>query len=136
MKRQYELRGVDSVFNLHGECAEDPARVLRERQAQAKAQADAEAYALKCQKTFEQCPGFVGCDAPRGPGQVGHVIVEPGLVADAMQYLKRRFVVNQNLELDAGSGLCLQVASRSRPVKGKRTVRVHFTKPVQFELSL
>ena len=136
MKRQFELAGAESVFNLRCECGADPLRVLREQAEAERQRAEAEAYAQKCQKSFEQCPGFIGCDAPRGPAQVGRVVVEPGQVAEAMAYLKRRFRVNQNLELDAGRGLCLEVASRPRSVRGKRTVRVAFGKPVQFELGL
>lgn len=136
MKRQCELPMAEAVFNLRCECGADPDRVVREQADAKRRQAEAEAFAQKCQKSFEQCPGFIGCDAPKGPGLIGRVVVEPGQVAEAMEYLRRRFRVNQNLELDAGRGLCLEVASRPRKVRGARSVRVNFAKPVQFELSL
>lgn len=130
---QKELPGSETVFNLRCECGEDPERVLRESNEAKKRKAEAEAYAARCQKTLESCPGFIGCDAPAGQGQRGVVVVEPGLVGEAMTFLRRRFSVNENLQLDAGRGICLEVASRIRKVTGKRRVAVTFAKPVQFQ---
>lgn len=133
---QHELPQAWEVFNLHGECAEDPLRVIREREAAAKAEAEAKAFALRCQKTFEQCPGFVGCDAPRGPGLAGRVVVDPAFAAEARDFLKKRFHVNESLELDAGGSLAIEVAARQRSKPGQRRARVMFDKPVQFEFDL
>lgn len=133
---QTELPQAWEVFNLHGQCAEDPLRVEREREAADQAEAQAKAFAERCQKTFEQCPGFVGCDAPRGPGLPGRVVVEPAFAAEARDYLKKRFHVNESLELDAGGGLAIEVAARRKSKPGQRRVRVMFDKPVQFEFAL
>lgn len=138
MKRnqQNELPEVGQVFNLHGECGLDPERVLRERLAAERAEAERQAYTARCQLTLEKCPGFIGCDAPRGPGLAGRIVVEPGHVEAAVAFLKRRFQVNERMDLEAGQGLCLELISRRQASRGMRSVKVSFAKPVQFELAL
>lgn len=134
---QTELPVIGQVFNLHGECGEDPQRLLREREAAAKAEAEARAFAERCQLTLAKCPGFIGCDAPKGPGLSGKVVVEPGCAAEARDFLKKRFHVNELLELDAGGGLALEVAARNRgKSNSQKRNRLPFERPVQYELQL
>ncbi len=133
--QQRELSHIGEVFNLHSECGQDPARLARERAEAELRERAARLYAAKYQKTFEQCPGFVGCDSPQGPGRSGRVVVDPAHAEAARVWLKRRFSVNENLSLDAGAGLVFEVRTRNKSRTGTR-VKVSFDKPVQFELAL
>lgn len=122
------------AFNLSGESGDDPERVERERRETERLQQEARELELKMQQTLADCPGFVGCDA----GSVqGRVVVEPGRVTEAMQWLKRRFHVSENLELSSDNGLAIDVQSRIRSCKtGGRSRRVSFVRVEQFELAL
>lgn len=122
------------AFNLAGEVGDDPERIERERRDAERRQQEARELEAKMQRTLAECPGFVGCDA----GSVqGRVIVEPGRVTEAMQWLKRRFHVSENLELSSDNGLAIDVQSRTRTCKsGGRSRRVSFVKVEQFELAL
>jgi hypothetical protein len=85
----------------------------------------------KAQRTFKECPGFVGSDDPE------HVVVEPALAMEAFQWLKRRFHVNEKVELSTDSGLCIEVRPRvRRSPSGQRRARVSFAPAEQFKLAL
>lgn len=139
MKRtpQFELPVAGEVFNLSSEHGFDAWLHEHERFEQAKAEAEAKAYEAKMQRTLEQCPGFTTCDPPTGPGSHGKVVVEPGKTLEAFRWLKRRFHVNENLELSGDIGLVLEIAPRIRRVTaGGRKVKVRFGRPEQFSLPL
>lgn len=130
---------VRNCFNLAGEQAEDPERVAREAaEARQRARGAAE-YQKRMQKTFSQCPGFVGADAPAGPGMPGRVTFEPAKAVEAIAWLKRRFRVDERLDLSTDSGLCVEIITKRKPgLPGAcNSRRVHqFGKPEQFELTL
>lgn len=132
---QYDLPVAGAVFNLAGERGEDPERVARERAAAERANREAKAYQDRMQKTFAACPGFIGGDAPAGPGLVGRLVVEPARVAEAYEWLRRRFRVSENLELSQtlDNGLCIDVIPRP-PRKSGVWRKTSFAKPTQFEL--
>lgn len=134
---QYELPNSAQAFNLAGEAAEDPWRVQRERAEAEKRLADSKAFQDRMQRTLAECPGVVAFDTPTCQCGKGKVVVEPGRIMDAMQWLKRRFVVDEVLELSTDSGLCVEIAARNRrsPAKGKR-VKVTFGCVEQFTLPL
>ena len=133
---QYELSGASEVFNLAPERAEDPFRVDRERwEANQRAEAARE-FTAKMQRTLAECPGFMACDAPAGESSKGRVVIEPARVLEALPWLKRRFIVAENLELSDGDGLVVEVAPRVRGRGGPRRVRVKFGKVEQFTLAL
>jgi hypothetical protein len=133
---QNELAGdIGQTFNLAGECGVDPERVIRERLEAESAAAAAREYQRKMQRTFAQCPGFIGADAPSSEQSKGCVIVEPAMAREARDWLKRRFHVNENLEL-SDHGLCIEIVPRVRKARGARSVRVSFTRPEQFILAL
>lgn len=134
-----EFSIMRSVFNLAGEQAEDPERVAREAAAARQRARDAEEYQKRMQKTFSQCPGFIGADAPSGPGLPGKVTFEPAKAVEAITWLKRRFRVDERLDLSTDSGLCVEIITKRKPglSGGCNSRRVHqFGKPEQFELSL
>lgn len=133
---QSEFACSASVFNLAPEAADDPWRVKREiLEAEARAEAG-RAYQRKLQKTFEECPGFVGADAPTSDTGRGRVVVEPAKVIEALAWLRRRFHVSENLELSSDAGLCIEVQPRvRRSTPGPRRVKPRF-KLEQFELDL
>lgn len=141
-KHQYELGvvGMAAVFNLAGQCGDDPLRVERERWDRERRERDAREYAAKMQLSLEKCPGFAGCDAPVSETGQGRVIVEPGRIGEAMPWLKRRFHVNENLDLSPDNGLCIEIKPRvrSKSVCANRGARVPvtFERPTQFELGL
>jgi hypothetical protein len=133
---QKDLAGdIGEVFNLAGECAVDPERVAREHLEAEAAAAAAREYQRKMQRTFEQCPGFIGADAPTSERSKGCVIIEPALAREARDWLKRRFYVNENLEL-SDQGLCIEIIPRVRKRRGGRSVPVSFVRPEQFTLAL
>jgi len=137
-KRQYELPKAEQVFNLAGETQDDPWRLDRERWAAVERQREAAEYAARCQHTFEQCPGFVGGDAPTSPNGRGVVVVEPGRIIEAMAWLKRRFRASETIDLSTElQGIAIEIAPRIRcsPMGGRR-VKVKFGKPEQFTLPL
>jgi len=89
--------------------------------------------------TFEQlmqqklgdCPGFIGCDAPKSASCTGKVMVDPARITEAMPWLRRRFYCSENLELSTDCGLCVEIAPRIRK-PGVKRVPVHFGKIEQF----
>lgn len=80
---------------------------------------------------IKECPGFIGVDT----GDINRVVIEPAYVMDALRWLKRRFVVNENLDLSMDQGLVLEVIPRQPRRNGQRR-RITFAKPVQYELNL
>jgi hypothetical protein len=133
---QNELAGdVGQIFNLAGECGVDPERVIRERLEAEAAAATAREYQGKMQRTFAQCPGFIGADAPGNERSKGCVIVEPAMAREARDWLKRRFHVNENLEL-SDHGLCIEIIPRARKARGARSPAVSFATAEQFRLAL
>ena len=132
---QKELACAGEAFNLVVEAAEDPWRAERDGWALAEARKEAAEYAAKMQKTFEQCPGYVGGDSPTSPEGSGKVVVEPGRIMEAVPWLKRRFHVNERIDLSTDNGLVVEIKPRSRKAAGSvRLVKVHFGKPEQFTL--
>ena len=92
MKHQFELpsAGLGGVFNLSGERADDPFRLEREHwEAQERIRTRLD-YAAKMQLQLKDCPGFCSCDAPSSEDEKGRVVVEPGRIVEATQWLKRR----------------------------------------------
>lgn len=137
MRSQFELPKAEEVFNLACECGQDPDRVIKERLDAAIAAAAAKEYEMKMQRTFSECPGFLGGDLPSGEGRKGNVIIDPAKALEARTWLKRRFICNDSLELSA-LGLCIELMPRSRAksAPGRRHHVATFAKPVQYELSL
>lgn len=130
-----EFSFTAAAFNLfsdhpddHVDAIMEQARSLREREDQLR-------FKSKMQRLLSQCPGFVGCDPPASASCPGKVVVEPGLIREAMAWLKRRFHVNENLELSTELGLCIEVAPIIR-LQGRVQRRRAFNKPEQFELVL
>ena len=138
MRTQHEFPGSGQVFNLAGERGVDPDRVARElREAEQRRVAAAE-YELRMQRKLSECPGVVGFDSPTSPDSLGKVVVEPAHVVEAAAWLKRRFVVSEDLELSGDTGLVFSIAPRKIRLhaSGGKRIRVHFDKPTQFELPL
>ncbi len=139
-KPQFELPGAGEVFNLAGQAAADPWRLERERWAQAEREREGREYAAKMQLSLSQCPGFVGCDAPISEDSTGRVVVEPGRIFEAMDWLKRRYHVAENLDLSPDNGLCIDLKPRVRTKSGcakrRSKLTVSFGRPEQFELGL
>jgi hypothetical protein len=128
---QNELVNSAEVFNLAPEVGADPDRILREQLQAATDRAAAREYELKMQRTFAQCPGFCGSDDPH------HVVVEPALALEAFKWLRRRFHVNERLEVSTDTGLCIEVKPRQRRLpSGVRRVKVSFGPVEQFTLAL
>jgi hypothetical protein len=133
---QNELGGeVGQVFNLISERGIDPERAIRERSEAEAAAAAAREFELKMQRTFAQCPGFIGGDAPSGEHGKGCVVVEPAMAREARDWLKRRFQINETLEL-SDQGLCIEIAPRVRRVRGPNRPAITFAKPEQFTLPI
>lgn len=126
---------IGQIFNLTGECGVDPDRVIRERLEAEAAAAAAREYERKMQRTFAECPGFLSGNAPSGERSKGHVIVEPAMAREARDWLKRRFYINENLELN-DQGLCIEVIPKVRKARRARAVAGLFIKPEQFTLAL
>jgi hypothetical protein len=140
-KHQFELpaAGIGSVFNLSSERGDDPFRVERERWEQSERHREAREYAAKMQMQLEQCPGFIGADAPESDTGRGRIVIDPVRVTEAHAWLKRRFHTSENLEL-SDNGLCIELKPRVRSKsvcanRGKR-LPVSFERPTQFELGL
>jgi hypothetical protein len=137
---QHELPvcGHAGVFNLAGETGVDIDRVIEEQRREIERDVERREYAARMQRTFEQCPGFVGGDCPASVGSKGKLVIEPGKAAEARQWLKRRFYVNESLELSQdGGGLVFEVQPRMpRKLANGRKVRVSFAPVEQFTLAL
>ena len=104
---QHELPVIGPVYNLSPECAPDMQRVARDWQK-------------KISRTLADTPGFIGADVPRSPLSPGRVIVEPAMTIQAVRWLRRRFEVAENLEVDAGNGLAIDIRPRNRRAGVKR----------------
>lgn len=135
---QHELPvEVSGIFNLAPEMGEDPIRVMMDRQRLAEKAEAALEYERAMQRKFQECPGFVGADVPAAPGLSGKVIIEPAKAFDAMTWLKRRFHVNENLELSGDRGICIEVIPRDRKISRQgRRARIRFGGPEQYELGI
>lgn len=125
---QFEIPVCGTVFNLASETGEDPLRVEMDRLRAARECEAALEYQKRMQRLLEECPGFVGADP-------GKVVVEPGRIAEAMVWLKRRFHVSESIELSTDTGLCVEIKPRVSKSTGKRSP-VRFGKPEQFQFSL
>jgi hypothetical protein len=135
-KVQHELAAeVGQVFNLVGECGTDSDRVIKERREAELARAAGRAYESKMQRAFAQCPGFLGGEVPSGERSKGHIVVDPAKALDARKWLKRRFHINENLEL-SDQGLCVEVIPRVRRGQSATCPKVSFAKAEQFTLGL
>lgn len=133
---QFDFPAAADCFNLASEQADDPWRIDRQRWQAAQAREASAEYAAKMQRTFEQCPGFIGADCPTSDQGRGRVVIEPAKVVEAYAWLRRRFHVNENLELSTDNGLCIEVAPRvRRSTTGRRSAKVRF-KVEQFKLPL
>lgn len=132
------LCGLANIFNLAGQRGEDPGRLMREREAAERREREAAEYEARYQRKLSECPGFVGGDAPRGPGAEGRVVVDPRLVLEARSWLTHRFAVNDALSLsEIADGIVFEIRARATP--GQRTARrrgTKFGRPEQFELDL
>lgn len=135
---QYELSGAADVFNLAGQTGNDPWRLDRERWEASEREREGREYAARMQHTFEQCPGFIGCDMPTSELSKGRVVVEPGRVLEAMTWLKRRFRASESIELSEDEGgICIEVAAKQRrSPNGGRRVKINFGKIEQFTFEL
>jgi hypothetical protein len=127
---------VDSVFNLAFERGDDPDRLIKEQMDRAIARGAAREYELKMQRTFADCPGFIGGDLPESENAVGKVVIEPARVTEAVVWLKRRFHVNETMGLPDACGLTIEVKPRRKAVRGQPRARVTFEKPKQYEFEL
>lgn len=137
MKRHPELSIAPQAFNLSGEQGNDPFRLEREKWQAEERQRQAREFEAKYQRKFEECPGFVACDAPSGPDCVGKVVVDPGKASEAREWLKKRFKVDEDLTLSPDTGLCFRVMPRAQKASTQRTYARKFTfvKPHQYELT-
>lgn len=93
-------------------------------------------YSAKLQAKLEQCPGFVGADCARSAEMTSKVVVEPARVFEAREWLKRRFLVSENIDLSTDKGLVFEVACRIRKQVAGKKLAIRFGKPEQFELGL
>ena len=135
-----ELPFAAAAFNLISEPGNDPVRVIMDNLRAAEEAAAAREYGLKMQRVFSECPGFIGADVPEGEAKVGSVVIEPAKALDALQWLKRRFVVADTLEPDpAAGGMRIEFAQkpkRDRAAGAKREKAPVFGRPVQYDLNL
>ena len=82
------------------------------------------------QRTLAECPGFLGTEPPGGPQAQGTVVVEPALALEARIWLRRRFLVCDDVELSSDTGLVFKILPRVRAGQARRC-RISFAKPVQ-----
>ncbi len=89
----------------------------------------------RMKRAYAECPGAVGGTMPEREGQVGYILIEPGCINTAMEYLKRRFHVNREAGIESTGELRVDIIPRSRK-GGARRARRLFKKPEQFEFTL
>jgi hypothetical protein len=118
---QSELPVVGPVYNLSVQQAPD--------------MNDRSNWRRKITTAIESCPGFIGADIPQTVNSPGKVVIEPGLVVDAMKFLKRRFQVAENLDLSRSGGLCIDIRPRNRR-SGVKRQKFLGKRGEQFEFSL
>lgn len=134
---QRDLPVVGDCFNLVQETGDDPLRVILDRLHEASEKAAAREYQLKMQRTFAECPGFLSGDAPASELGRGYVVVLPETLADALPWLRRRFVCSETMEFDRlEGGLRIEIAPRPKKGSPRRRVKVNFQRPEQFNLNL
>lgn len=133
---QFDLPCAGQVFNLSSERGIDPERVARERREAEQRQRDARDYERRMQRTFADCPGMVGGDLPDGPARGGKVVIEPGKLSEAVAWLKKRFIVNdEEIDLSGDFGAAVSFVTKRAPGAAVRRGRVHF-KTQQYEFAL
>ena len=131
---QPDLPVAGVVFNLASERGIDPERVVRETAAARAARIEAEAYREKMQGKLAMCPGFVGCYPPASVDSPGKVTVQPSAVDDAVDFLKRRFVVGE-VGWKKGFGFTVEILPRSRRSGLRPSQRLAKSRAQQFELA-
>lgn len=133
---QPDLPVCGDVFNLAIQQGLDPDRVIAEQLDAQRRAGEAAQFAAKMQLTLEECPGFIGADPPACAEGSGKVLIEPGRLLEAMPWLRRRFHVNERLELSHDQGVCIEVKPRIRSRSDGVKRKVTFGKPEQYLLSL
>ncbi len=124
------------MFNLAGQAGVDPMRVLREKWEREERERARREFADKMQRTLSECPGFVGADAPASEEGTGRIVIEPGMIVEAMPWLRRRFHVSENLALSVDQGLAIDLMPRVRRKGSAPRKRITFGKVEQFNLEL
>ena len=117
---QPEMPLAASCFNLALETGIDIDRQLVEQRAALARECAAKEFAAKMQRQLSECPGFIGGDVPQSVESAGRIVVQPSMTLEAVAWLKRRFHVAENLEVDGGNGLCIDIKPRNRKAGGKR----------------
>ena len=85
------------------------------------------------QRAFDHCPGVVTGRLPASEQDQGWFIIEPGCAKAALEFLRRRFFVDQQVEIESTGELRLAVVPKIRRA-GMRKIRMDFRKPIeQFE---
>jgi len=83
---------------------------------------------------YAHCPGIVMAEMPRNELATGHVIVDPVCCKPALDFLKRRFHVEEKEIIEQTGELRFVITPRLRRTRNGPVVRVKYQKPVQFEL--
>lgn len=91
-------------------------------------------FRKRMDKAFEECPGVVMGHMPGNEHATGEIIVDPVCSKVALDFLKRRFHVEERDIIDQTGELRFVITPRTRRAPGKPAVR--YQKPFQYELPL
>lgn len=92
-------------------------------------------FSKRMNQAFEKCPGAVDARLPQSPVDTGYIAVEPECAKQAKDFLRRRFIVNDMIEIEVTGEIKFEIVPRTRKESVRRNSRP-FAKPEQFELQL
>lgn len=130
---QFELPAAGACFNLVAERGVDGQRAIADMAERMRKEREAAEFRDRMQGKLSECPGFVGCYPLGSPESAGRVTVQPSMVDDAVDYMRRRYVVAQ-VGYKRGLGFMIEFMPQRRGLtRARAAARL---RPEQFEFSL
>lgn len=93
-------------------------------------------FSKRMDEAYRECPGVTMAEMPGSEIATGFVVVEPVCAKPALDFLKRRFHVEEKQFIEQTGELRFVITPRVRRTANGPAVRVRYQKPVQFELPL
>jgi hypothetical protein len=105
---QHELPVACEAFNLAGQTGVDVDKLLESSRSEIAREAAAHEFARKMQRTLNECPGVVGFELAASGAVPSKVVIEPAKVNAAVEWLKRRVIINPDFTLSKSGGLTVE----------------------------
>jgi hypothetical protein len=92
-------------------------------------------FRKRMDEAYSMCPGAVLGRMPASEIDAGHLLIEPGCCKAALDFLKRRFHVEEKEIVESTGELKFVITPRLRRTASRPAPR-RYIKPIQYELPL